>query len=224
MSESDRHDRRQVEPEIIEGADPEGSQGDFLERIDRAPLAKGSGVGEVLSQLLRSPRREAKKAREWADAARAHSELDEARIGLLRAREAVLDLPTILATDDAQRQMDLLQSENQLAEEERIAHHKALRDEREEEKLRAEIAEARRRRQQAENPPPPLDEDARRRREIARQFRERLGRRFTEQEIRAYATQRIAEIKQRAGGAITSSVQREIDNVTDVMNSLLDEL
>jgi hypothetical protein len=50
------------------------------------------------------------------------------------------------------------------------------------------------------------------------------GRQFTEQEVRAYAAQGIAEIKARAGGEVTPAIQREIDNVTDVMNSLLDEL
>lgn len=211
-----------IQPEILP-EDEDAPRPTGLRRVERGAM-QTPGLVSVLESLFRSPRREARQAREWADAARAHADLDLALTELGRSRRQLRSLPTILETDEERRDLELLRAKNERAEEERIARHKALSDELAEEEIRAKIAEARRRRQQSENPPPPPDEDVRRRREIARQFRERLGRRFTEQEIRAYAAQRIAEIKQRAGGAITPAVQREIDNVTDVMNSLLDEL
>jgi hypothetical protein len=70
-----------------------------------------------------------------------------------------------------------------------------------------------------------VDENARRRAAIAAKFREKMGRRYTEQEVRAYAAQRIAEVQQRAGdGPLSESMEREIQNITDAMNALLNEL
>lgn len=219
MSENNPPKRNPLEPEIV---DEDGSE---------APLAKPTGIIDVLSDLFRSPRGEARKAREWADAARAHRELDEALGDLAGSQAKLRDLPTIIATDNERRQTELMRAQsdfiraqNEKAEEERIARRKELQDELAMEETRAKLAEARRRREQAENPAPPPDEDSRRGEAVAKKFRERMGRRFTEQEVRAHAAQLIAEIKARAGGEITLSIEREINNVTDAMDDLLNEL
>jgi hypothetical protein len=234
MSEKD-HPRqgKPIEPEVVREDGSEAPRPGGLRRVERQALDRPvtTTLGSVLESLFHSPKREARQAREWADAADAHTELNEA-LGDLAASQAKLrDLPTIIATDNERRQTELthaqserIRAQNEKAEAERIARLQKLKDERAEEEARAELAEARRRREQAEKPAPPPDEDGRRREAVARKFRERMGRQFTEQEVRAYAAQGIAEIKARAGGEVTPAIQREIDNVTDVMNSLLDEL
>jgi hypothetical protein len=224
MSEKDPSKGKPIEPEIVDERGPDAPRSGGLRRMEQAPLEKSTGIADALSGLFQSPRREARKTREWADAAHAHTELDTALTELGRSRQQLRSLPKILAADEEQRDIELMRLKNQRSEEERIAKHKALQDELAEEEIRAKIAEARRRREQAENPAPPPDEDSRRREAVAKKFRERMGRRFTEQEVRAYAAERCEEIKKREGSKITSAVQREIDNVTDVMNSLLDEL
>jgi hypothetical protein len=225
MSEKDQRKEKPIQPEIVDEGGPEAPRSDGLRRMEQAPLSKPVGVVDALSSLFQSPRRDARKAREWADAARAHTELDGALTDLGRSRQKLQSLPKILAADEEQRDIELMRLKNQRSEEERIAKHKALQDELAEEEIRAKIAEARRRREQAENPPPPVNENARRRAAIAAKFKEKMGRRYTEQEVRAYAVRLIAEIRQRGGdGPVSESVQREIDNVTDTMNDLLNEL
>ncbi len=189
-----------------------------LQRIEPAPIAPRGPFS-----ILRSPKREARKAREWTDAVNAHSELNQARGNFVRTQNELLDIDTILAADKAQRDRDLRRVQNEGDQEERIAGLKALQDQLAEEELRAKLAEARRRRMSAENTTP-VAEETRRREAVAKKFRERMGRRFTEQEVRAYAAQLSAEIRQRAGGTMTPAVQRELENVADVLSALLDEL
>jgi hypothetical protein len=226
MSEKDPREGKPIDPELVEEDGSEAPRSGGLRRIERKTLDRPetATLGSILDSLFRSPKREARQARDWADTARAHTELDTALTDLGRSRQKLRSLPKIIAADEEQRDIDLMRLQNQRAEEERIAKQKALQDELAEEEIRAKIAEARRRRREAENPALPSDEDSRRREAVAKRFRERMGRRFTEQEVRAYAVQLISEIRQRAGGDLTAAVQREIDNVTDAMNSLLDEL
>jgi hypothetical protein len=235
MSEKDQDKRKPLEPEIVQ-EDENGSA---------APRPSGLGqvrYGEVdnfttgalgsVFNVFRSPKREARQARDLTDLANANKDLNEAVGDLVASKEKLKDLDAIIAKDKVQRQVDLVQAQADLAqatnkkdEEERIGRLKRLQDTFAEEELHAQIAEARRRRQQAENPPPPVDENIRRRAAIAAKFREKLGTRYTEQEIRAHAAREIAEIRQRAGdGPLSESDEREIRNITDAMNDLLNEL
>jgi hypothetical protein len=190
-----------------------------LQRIEPAPIAPRGPFS-----IFRSPTREARKAREWADAVNAHGELKVAQKGFRRVQEELLDIDTILEADQSERDRNLWRVQNEGAEEVRIAKNRALQDELAEEELRAKIAEARRRRIQAEGAGGSDDENARRRAAIDKKFREKMGRRFTEQEVRARAEELKAEIRHRVGGQITPSVQRELDNVDDTRDTILNEL
>src|SRR6185295_5600249 len=100
MSETGQPKSKPIEPELVDDDGPETPRSGGLRRIEQAPLASTGGIVDVLSGLFQSPRREARKAREWADAARAHTELDTSLTELGRSRQQLRSLPKILAADE----------------------------------------------------------------------------------------------------------------------------
>jgi hypothetical protein len=215
-----------IEGEIIDEGEPRSNSGE-LQRIE----GSFEKLTNAFSGLFRSPDYEAKQARKWANAVHAQAELKAAQADLSIAVARLEDVGDIISKEKLERKagvaeakVGVAEAEEKLADLKTKANLRQLADELAEEELRAKIAEARRRRQQAESPAPPPDEETRRREVVAKKFREHMGRRFTEQEVRAHADQLIAEIKARAGGEMTPAIQREIDNVTDVRDKLLDEL
>lgn len=220
MSKDD--DRPPIKPEIVGDAEPQ--QPGRLQRIERnSPPTVVPRRG--LLSILPGPVAEARKARRWADAVNAHTELNNAQVGLRRAQETLGDIDTILAADDTARDLTLLRATNELEEEKRIAEGKALRDELDRETLLAKIAEARQRRQKAERGAAgDDDETARIEREVERQFREGMGQQITEQAIRRRGQELTDQIMKRARGVVTDSVQRELDNVRDTMDRLLNKI
>jgi hypothetical protein len=221
VSDKWKPDGRAREPEILR--DDRAPKPESILRIERP--APSSSLGSIIANIVHSPKRDERKAREVAGAVNAESDLNDSLTKLALSRARLHGVNKLIGKDEEQRDLDLIRLKNQRAEEERIAKHKALQDELDEEEIRAKIAEARRRRQQAEKPPLPVDENTRRRAAIAAKFREKLGTRYTEQEIRAHAAREIGEIRQRAGDRpLSESDEREIRNITDAMNDLLNEL
>jgi hypothetical protein len=208
-----------IEGEIVEEEESRSSEG--LRKIERSPFAK---LTSAFNGLFRSPDYEAKQAQKWTNAVRAQVGLKEAQTDLNVAVARFEDVDDIIEKERLERRVGIAEAEDKLTDFNRKANLRKQADELAALEMAAKLAEARRRLREAENPAPPPDEDSRRREAVAKKFRERLGRRFTEQEVRAHGAQLIAEIKTRAGSEITPAIQREIDNVTDVMNSLLDDL
>ena len=79
-------------------------------RIEPAPLAPKPGVFDRLSQLLYSPHRDKKRTDALTEVVKAHTELGKASIDLERTKERFLDLDTILATDQEQRDSSYLEA------------------------------------------------------------------------------------------------------------------
>jgi hypothetical protein len=208
-----------IEGEIIDEGEPRSNSGE-LQRIE----GSFEKLTSAFSGLFRSPDYEAKQARKWANAVHAQAELKAAQIDLSIAVTRFEDVDDIIQKERLERRVGIAEAEDKLADFNRKAKLRQQADELAAIEMAVKLAEARRSLREAENPAPPLDEETRRREAVAKSFRERMGRRFTEHEVRAHAAQLIAEIKARAGGEITPAIQREIDNVTDIMDHLLGSL
>jgi hypothetical protein len=158
--------------------------------------------------------------------AQALAGLGRAMADLEGVKRQIRDLPDILDADSAERALRKVTLEEQLADAKRKAVSGAriaqLKDELEIMELEEKVAGAKARK--ALPVPEPLDAAAHRRAEVERMFREKMGSSFTEQEVRAHADRKIEEIKRRADSDATTDMQREIDNVIDAMNSILNDL
>jgi hypothetical protein len=214
-------DGRPFEPEIVSS---------LPEKLD-SPSGLSQTRGGLLEILF------GKTAYEKSSATtRAQTDYIRARVDQGRVIKEYKDLPITLASDSAERKNRHLEIERQkldLANEiedakrkaktaeqaDRIAH---LENELRILELETKLAEFKARTQM---PTMHVDEDSRRRAAIAAKFKEKLGARYTEQEVRAHADRLIAEVKQRAGdGPLSESMERESKNITDAMNDLLNEL
>jgi hypothetical protein len=185
-----------------------------LERLEEQPL-------RLSLFAMRQRKLSLERENELVDAT---AKNQEARLRLLRAAERLREdrLNTILMGDAAKEANEagdeIIKAE--LAEER--ASTAKLRERSEQARLRAEIAENEARLARAKGK---LDNAAKSETLVEKMFRAKLGRLYTEQDVRTHAAQLIAEIHQRAGdGPLSESMEREIKNVTDVMNDLLNEL
>lgn len=210
--------KKPAEPEIVS---PVASD-EQLSPASRSPLLP------TFSRTAWGAGRTANVVRRNTDAIRAVEEYEKALFDLQQTDERFANRGVVFEADRLREEQERLNARAAL-ESARAAVENAKADGRyaaeiaeEEHKLRLLELRLRRAELQARLAPP--DARARHREAIAKKFEQRLGQSLNEHDIRGRAAQLVAEIKERAGGDVTESVQREIDNVTDVMNTLLNEL
>lgn len=210
-----------------------------VSRIEPAPEA--TGLLPRLSRFLFRARHDKELLREHAAVIEAKSKVGEAYEQLERVTGRLGDLDNILATDKAERDTKRLEAEKarlQLrqevaglaAQQRREARLSDRTEEVLEEEMELELEErlaavrSRRKRLQEAATRSEKDEETQRREAVRKHIRRKLSDIYTVQELRAEEQRLIAEVKRRHGADLPEDAQREIQNIKDAVQQLVDEL
>lgn len=213
------------------------SEAGKVTRIEPAPI----GIMPRLSRFLFRARHDKELYKAHAEVIEAKTRVGQAYEGLERTAGRLVDLDNILATDKAQRDAERLEAEKARLtlrkEVEDIAvqqRREARLSEREDEVRQAEMEleleerlaaiKAKRKRLQEAETRVEKDEETLRREAVRKNIRRKLSDIYTVRELRAEEEQLIAEVRKRHGGVLTPDAEREIQNIKDAVQQLIDEL
>lgn len=212
------------------------SEAGKVTRIEPSPI----GIMPRLSRFLFRAKRDKELLDAHAAVVRSQAGVGQAYEELERTTGRLLDLDNILATDKAQRDTRRLEAEKSrlllrkevegiAAGQRREARLGSLEDEVRQAEMELELEErlaavkAKRKRLQEAETRVEKDEETLRREAVRKNIRRKLSDIYTVRELRAEEEQLIAEVKKRHGGVITPDAEREIQNIKDAVQQLIDE-